>query len=79
VKPKRTLVVAVMALVASTTAWAYDFNPEQKDATQYTKEANAAVYKKLDFSDKTLLEEADRGLIAPLPNLITPKAQPVSH
>jgi alkyl sulfatase BDS1-like metallo-beta-lactamase superfamily hydrolase len=67
-KPKRTLVVAVMALVASTTAWAYDFNPEQKDATQYTKEANAAVYKKLDFSDKTLLEEADRGFIAPLPN-----------
>jgi alkyl sulfatase BDS1-like metallo-beta-lactamase superfamily hydrolase len=67
-KPKRTLVVAVMALVASTTAWAYDFNPEQKDATQYTKEANAAVYKKLDFSDKTLLEEADRGLIAALPN-----------
>jgi alkyl sulfatase BDS1-like metallo-beta-lactamase superfamily hydrolase len=67
-KPKRTLVVAVMALVASTTAWAYDFNPEQKDATQYTKEANAAVYKKLDFSDKTLVEEADRGFIAALPN-----------
>jgi alkyl sulfatase BDS1-like metallo-beta-lactamase superfamily hydrolase len=67
-KLKRTLVWLFMALVASTTAYAYDFNPKQKDATKYTKEANAAVYNKLDFSDKTLVEEADRGFIAPLPN-----------
>lgn len=66
--PAFALSCLLMALVASPTAWAYDFNPEQKDATKYTKEANAAVHKKLDFADKTLVKEADRGLIAPLPN-----------
>jgi alkyl sulfatase BDS1-like metallo-beta-lactamase superfamily hydrolase len=39
-----------------------------KPATEHTKKANADFAKKLPFADKRDFEEANKGLIAPLPN-----------
>ncbi len=41
-------------------------NANQKEATEFTKTLNAAVYKELNFADKTAFENVDRGFIAPL-------------
>ena len=38
--------------------------PEQKEATQFTKEKNDAVYTALDFGDKEEFDCAQKGLIA---------------
>lgn len=38
-------------------------NPDKKEATKYTTEANQDVYKLLDFSDEQEIEFAKRGLI----------------
>ena len=39
-------------------------NTDQKEATEYTKAANAEVYALLDFEDEREKENAERGLIA---------------
>ena len=39
---------------------------QPKDATSFTKEANASVYKELNFADKQNYEDVNRGFIAPL-------------
>lgn len=41
-----------------------ELNPEQKEATQYTKDANDKIYALLDFDDKAEYENASKGLIA---------------
>lgn len=46
----------------------YVFSAEQKDATSFTKDANQAVYKALDFNNKVAFEDSRKGLIAPLIN-----------
>lgn len=46
----------------------YQFNAEQKGATSFTRDANQAVYKQLDFDSKTAHEDSRKGLIAPLIN-----------
>lgn len=40
-----------------------EHNAESKDATQYTKEANEAVYQLLDFSDEQEKEFAEKGFM----------------
>ncbi len=40
-----------------------DLNREVKPATEFTAQANAAVYDELDFDDKQEYEFATRGLI----------------
>ncbi|MGE6126852.1 hypothetical protein ACLH0G_19350 [Aeromonas rivipollensis] len=47
---------------------AYVFSAEQKEATNFTKDANQAVYKALDFENKVAFEDSRKGLIAPLIN-----------
>lgn len=46
----------------------YTFSADQKGATSFTKEANQAVYKQLDFNNKVGFEDSRRNLIAPLIN-----------
>lgn len=46
----------------------YQFNAEQKGATSFTRDANQAVYKQLDFDSKTAHEDSRNGLVAPLIN-----------
>lgn len=46
----------------------YQFNAEQKGATSFTRDANQAVYKQLDFDNKTAYEDSRKGLVAPLLN-----------
>lgn len=46
----------------------YDFNANQKSATDYTRKANQAVLGELDFADKTAFEDTRKGFIAPLIN-----------
>ncbi|MBN8429523.1 MBL fold metallo-hydrolase [Microbulbifer salipaludis] len=46
----------------------YTFTTEQKDASEYTRKLNEAVYGELDFDDKTAQENVERGFIAPLLN-----------
>jgi alkyl sulfatase BDS1-like metallo-beta-lactamase superfamily hydrolase len=50
---------------------AYVFSAEQKEATNFTKDANQAVYKALDFENKVAFEDSRKGLIAPLINKST--------
>ena len=45
-------------------AAALDLNTDQKEATEYTKQANEEVYALLDFEDERERENAERGLIA---------------
>ena len=44
------------------------FTAEQKGATSFTRDANQAVYKQLDFDSKTAHEDSRNGLMAPLLN-----------
>ncbi len=46
----------------------YQFTGDQKNATDFTKEKNQAVYKDLDFSNTTAFDEANKGFVAPLLN-----------
>lgn len=46
----------------------YQFSADQKDATDFTQQANESVYKVLDFDNKQAFEDVDRGFIAPLTN-----------
>ena len=46
----------------------YDFNAERKDATTFTEDFNNSFYDKLNFGDTSDFANANRGLIAPLPN-----------
>ena len=55
------------AVLLSCTAMAEEgsgLNPDPKEATQYTIDANEQVYALLDFDDERELENAQRGLIA---------------
>ncbi|KOE93874.1 hydrolase [Vibrio parahaemolyticus] len=59
-------------MIVSSTVWAsatqYQFTANAKEASDYTKQSNDAVYKKLDFNNKQAFEDVDRGFIAPLPD-----------
>ncbi|HGE7087844.1 TPA: hypothetical protein ACGB3K_004552 [Klebsiella aerogenes] len=46
----------------------YQFTADSKPATDTTKTKNEAVYKQLDFANKTDFENTDKGFIAPLIN-----------
>ncbi|MFJ7734898.1 alkyl/aryl-sulfatase [Lysinibacillus sp. NPDC097287] len=49
---------------------------QPKDATSFTKEANASVYNELNFADKQDYEDVHRGFIAPLdPSIKTDKGE----
>lgn len=69
---KRGLILSSLSILVSTSVWAnnsqYQFTPDSKDATPYTKKMNDSVYQELDFDNKTSFEEADKGFIAPLPD-----------
>ncbi|KRG70703.1 hydrolase [Pseudoxanthomonas dokdonensis] len=52
----------------NTSSGDYQFSDAQKDATDYTRDANQKVLGELDFADKTAFADVDRGFIAPLPN-----------
>jgi len=56
------------ATAASTSNGDYQFSEEQKDATDFTRDANQKVLGELDFADKTAFADVDRGFIAPLTN-----------
>ena len=49
-------------------AGAYQFSAESKGATSFTRDANKAVYKQLDFNNKTAFDDSRKGLVAPLTN-----------
>ncbi|EGQ8137832.1 MBL fold metallo-hydrolase [Vibrio parahaemolyticus] len=69
---KRVFLVSSLAMIVSSTVWAsatqYQFTANAKEASDYTKQSNDAVYKKLDFNNKQAFEDVDRGFIAPLPD-----------
>ncbi len=61
------------AMVVSCTAMAEEgtgLNPDTKEPTQYTIDANNEVYALLDFEDERELENAQRGLIAAPDSLV---------
>lgn len=66
------LLVAVPVLGLVSGGLAYPVSAQskdpRKDATDATRQSNAAVLKELPFGDTTDFDEATRGLIAPLPN-----------
>lgn len=70
-KPKRMRKVWALILAAglllpymNASAAALELNTDQKEATEYTKQANEEVYALLDFEDERERENAERGLIA---------------
>ena len=60
------LVLAAATVLPGMSISAQDLglNTDQKEATEYTKEANEEVYALLDFDDERERENAERGLIA---------------
>lgn len=67
---RKTLALLCAGIVVSGSAFAtdYHFSADSKPATDTTKTKNEAVYKQLDFANKTDFENADKGFIAPLIN-----------
>ena len=48
-------------------SWAQD---KPKDATSFTKDANAELLKYLPFDDTKAFDDAKKGFIAPLPTIV---------
>jgi len=61
------LLAVPLASVAQKSS-SYQFSPESKGATTFTRDANKAVYNQLDFNNKVAFEDSRRGLVAPLIN-----------
>ncbi|MCL1821110.1 MAG: MBL fold metallo-hydrolase [Oscillospiraceae bacterium] len=59
-----TLSAALISVALTACATGLNFNTAQKEATNYTKEINNAVYALLDFDDEQEREFAERGLLA---------------
>ncbi len=67
-KSPLALLCAGLMISGAAMAADYQFTAESKPATDITKTKNEAVYKQLDFANKTDFENADKGFIAPLIN-----------
>lgn len=67
-KAPLTALCTAMIFSGSVQAANYQFSAETKSATNFTKSKNDAVYKQLDFANKTDFENANKGFLAPLIN-----------
>lgn len=63
----RAVTFAVATLCATHAAIAAPTPAPNKDATEITKQGNAAVYQQLPFADKQDFDDAQRGFIATIP------------
>jgi alkyl sulfatase BDS1-like metallo-beta-lactamase superfamily hydrolase len=57
---------ALVVGISISSAWAQDTD-DRKDATEATRQSNAALLGQLPFDDTTDFDDAKRGLVAPLP------------